>query len=248
MSVTYVDSLSISPASGRTSVTITIPISPGPAIGDIMTVAIYKELAGDITPPDGSWTLKASDTTNATTQGALFVFWKRLTAVDSSAYVFSWTGATYAGAQIINARGAVATGDPFQDFTILRTPNNSGNTIAASVTSVLDGLGLSFISTWAAAGRTFTAPTGWTRAEQHAVQATGYKENMAAGSTGTITWVASGNDYYQMFLGVLKPPPTGPTVSVVVGGVKKSAVYSVIIGGVKKAAQAYVIVGGVKKQ
>lgn len=248
MSVTYVDSLSVAPAAGRTSVSITVPVSPGPAIKDVMVVAIYKENTAAITPPDASWTLKASDTTNATTQGALFVFWKRLTAVDAGPYVFSWTGAIYAGAQIFNARGCVETGDPFRDFTILRTSNNTGNTIAAAVTSVLNGLGLSFISTWAAAGRTFTAPTGWTRAEQHATQATGYKESMADGSTGTITWVASGNDYYQMFLGVLKPPPTGPIVSVIVGGVKKSAVYSVIVGGVKKAAQAYAIVGGVKKQ
>lgn len=245
MSVTLVDSTVLVPAGSRTSVAI--PVPAGVASGDIVVVGVYKENTATITAPSG-FTLKASDTTNAATQGALWVYWKRLTAADTGTYSFSWTGASYAGGHAAAGRGAVATGDPFVGAAIVRTSNNSGNSVAETVASVLNGLGISFVTSWATATRTWTAPSGWTREEQTVNQATGIKTSMSATTTGTVTWVGNGNDYYQMFLGVLAPPVTGPVVSAVIGGLKKSAVYSVIIGGVKKAAQAYVIIGGVKKQ
>lgn len=248
MSVTYVDSNVLAPASGRTSIAVPIPNTPANQGDDIAVVAVYKENAAALTPPDGTWTLKGSDTANATTQGALFVFWKRLTANVTGTFGFSWTGSTYAGAHIFVARGCKTSGDPFYSFSIGRTANNSGAVISGSVGSVSGGLGLSFVSSFAVASRSWTVPATWIRPEQTTVQATGYKESMSAGSTGTITWTGNGNDYYQMALGVLEPPSSGSPRSVIVGGVKKtvSGLY-VIDGGVKKAATAYVISGGVKK-
>lgn len=247
MTVTYVESSVLVPAGSRTSVAI--PVPTGVASGDIVVVGIYKENTAAITPPSG-FTLKTSDTTNATTQGALWVYWKRLTAADTGTYSFSWTGAVYAGGHAIAGRGAVATGDPFVGTTsIVRSANNSSSTLATSATSILNGLAMSFVSSWATATRTWTAPSGWTREEQTVNMATGRLGTTVATSTGTVTWTGNGNDYYQMFLGVLAPPVTGPTLSVVVSGAKKAvANIYVVVGGVKKAATAYVIVGGVKKQ
>jgi len=245
VSVTYVESSVLVPAGSRT--TVAIPVPAGVDNKDIVVVGVYKENTAAITPPAG-FTLKASDTTNATTQGALWVYWKRLTGADTGSYDFTWTGSSYAGGHAVAGRGAVETGDPFIAGSIVRTSNNSGNSLGHAVTSILNGLGISFVSSWATATRTWTAPSGWNKEEQTVNQALGVKASMPATTTGTVTWVGNGNDYYQMFLGVLAPPVTGPTVSAIIGGVKKSAAYSVIIGGVKKAAQAYAIIGGVKKQ
>jgi hypothetical protein len=245
VSVTYVESSVLVPAGSRTSVAI--PVPTGVADKDIVVVSVYKENTAAITPPSG-FMLKASDTTNATTQGGLWVYWKRLSAADTGTYSFSWTGASYAGGHAVAGRGAVQSGDPFVGAAIVRTANNAGNSIAETVASVLNGLGISFVTSWATATRTWTAPSGWTREEQTVNHATGVKGSMPATTTGTITWVGNGNDYYQMFLGVLAPPVSGPTVSAIISGAKKTTAYYAIIGGVKKVAQAYAIIGGVKKQ
>ncbi len=245
MSVSYVESSVLVPAGSRTSVAI--PVPTGVANKDIVTVGIYKENNAAITPPSG-FTLKASDVTNVTTQGGLYVFWKRLTASDTGTYTFSWTGASYAGGHAIAGRGGIETGDPFQGSTsIVRTANNSGATVATSSDSIADGMAISFVSSWATVTRTWTAPSGWTREEQTINMATGEKTSAPATTTGTITWTGNGNDYYQMFLGVLKPVPVGTVVDIISSGTKKLATPYVISGGVKKAATVYVISGGVKK-
>jgi hypothetical protein len=248
LTVTYVESESVAAATGRTSVSV--PVPAGATNKDIVTVGIYKEHAAAITPPDGTWTLAGSETTNVTTQGGLWVFWKRLTGADAGPYIFTWTGTIYAGAQAILARGCAETGDPWAGKSIVRTANNAGATVSTSCASEVDGMGVSFCSSWALALRTFTQPSGWTKPEQNNVMATGYKTGMGAGSTGTLTWTGSGNDYYHMFLGVLKPhvvsaPAT--TIYAIIGGVKKAVTPYVIIGGVKEPATAFAIVGGVKK-
>jgi hypothetical protein len=246
MTVTYVESSVLVPAGSRTSVAI--PVPTGVASGDIVTVGVYKENTAAITAPSG-FTLKTSDTTNATTQGALWVYWKRLTASDSGTYTFSWTGSSFAGGQAIAARGAISTGDPFQGtVSIVRTANNSGATISTSADSILNGFGISFVSSWATATRTWTAPSGWLREEQTVNMMTGRQDTTVATTTGTVTWTGNGNDYYQMFLGVLKPvPPVGTTAYVIKSGVKKAATLYVIKSGVKKAALPYVVDSGVKK-
>lgn len=245
MSITYVESSVLVPAGSRTSAAIPVPV--GVADKDIVTVGIYKENTAAITAPSG-FTLKSSDTTNATTQGALWVYWKRLSAADTGTYSFSWTGASYAGGHAIAARGCVETGDPWAGSVFIgRTANNSGATISGSAGSVSGGLGISFVSSWATATRTWTAPSGWTREEQTINMATGEKTSMPATTTGTILWTGNGNDYYQMFLGTLMPPPSGSTIYVVSSGTKKAGLAYVISGGTKHAASPFVIAGGVKK-
>lgn len=246
MSVSYLESSVQVPAGSRTAAIA--PVPAGVANKDIVVVGVYKENTAAVTPPDGTWTQKAVDSTNATTQGALWVFWKRLTAGDTGTYAFTWTGSSYAGCHAIAMRGCIETGDPWYDSTILRTANNAGATVGASVNSISGGGAVSFVSSWATATRTWTAPSGWTKEEQTINEATGEKTGLSSGTTGTVTWTGNGNDYYQMFLGVLKPvPPPGTTVYVVKGGVKKAATLYVIKSGAKKAALPYVVDGGVKK-
>jgi hypothetical protein len=145
-------------------------------------------------------------------------------------------------------RGCIETGDPWHDATILRTANNAGATISASVNSITGGGAVSFVTSWATGTRSWTAPSGWLREEQTINQATGDKTGLTSGTTGTVTWTGNANDYYQMFLGVLKPvPPAGTTAYVIKSGVKKAATLYVIKSGVKKLATPYIVDGGIKK-
>jgi hypothetical protein len=246
MTVTFLDSNPVNPGNAANA---SIAVA-GPALAnDIAVVAVYKESTAAITPPDGTWTQLAVDTTNASTQGGLTIFWKRLTGVDTGSYNFTWTGTTYRAAQLLGIRGCATAGSPWvSGSTILRTANNAGTTINTSVTAVDGGMGISFVSSWATVSRSWTVPSGWTKPQQNAVSASGYKAGLSAGSTGTVSWVGNGNDYYQMFLGVLKPPSPSSVPYPVVSGVKKttSGLYAVV-SGLKKSATAYSIIGGVKK-
>lgn len=241
MPVSFVDSNFLSPA-GRTTASI-VPAAPNQA-KDIAVVGIYKENAAAITPPDSNWTLLAKDDANAGTQGALWVFWKRLAATDAGNYVFSWSGSTYSGAQTILARGCVETGSPWEDFVINRTPDNQGTSISNMVASPSGGMGVSFVTTFGVAANNFISPAGWTKVEQTVVQASAYSPPLNE-DLYNVTWQNTVKDFYQLFVGTLKPyvePSQGPSLSVVHQNIKHAAIPYVVIGGTKRNVSKLVVV------
>lgn len=194
---------------GANGTSAAVPVPAGAAVGDIVTVGIYKENGNAVTAPDGTWTQKAALTTSATTRGSLYVFWKRLTAADTGTYTFTWTGNVWRSAAAGCHSGRASSGDPFdgtvgtaESTTTVSTLNVSTSPAAANGDAV--GFWTNFNG-----GAGFTAPTGYTERQDSSVITLDTLDAVAAGSTGNVTATATVSDFEKAFLGVLAAASSG---------------------------------------
>ena len=197
-------------APGSNGTTAVLPVPTGAAIGDIAVVGIYKESTAAVTPPDGTWTSKASLTTSATARGGLHVFWKRLTAADTGSYTFTWTGSTFRAAAAGLWSGRLASGDPF-DGTVGTAESTTGVTTLNVSTSpaAANGDAVGFWTNFNGGGA-FTAPTNYTeRQEVSGVITLDTRDAVASGSTGNVTATCTITDFEKAFLGALAEATAG---------------------------------------
>jgi len=160
-----------------TGTPLNIPVPGSPAIGDIAVVA--AELNGSLSPaftyPSG-FTQKLNLTN---TNLKLRVAWKRLTALDSGQYALTYTSnGEFRQGHCALIRGAIATGDPFEDA---QTANATSTLTMppVSVTCSADSLLLHF---WALLNfRVSTPPTGFTRVKDTNYLDTAWKVPAAGG-------------------------------------------------------------------
>lgn len=206
---------SSSALTGASLATCNVPVPAGAAIGDIGVVGIYKEHATAITTVPSGFTLKATLSTSATTRGALYVYWKRLTAADTGTWNFAWVGAIFRAADAGLWSGRIATGDPFSG-TVGTAESTSGVTTLNVSTSPAVALG-DAVGFWTNfnGGGAWTAPTNYTeRQETSGVITLDTRDAVTSGSTGSISATCSITDFMKAFLGVLAPASGGGAVKV----------------------------------
>jgi hypothetical protein len=171
-------------------------------VGDIAVVAIYKENTAAITAPDGTWTQKAWLNTSATSRGSLAVYWKRLTAADTGSYTFTWTGSAWREAWCGLFSGRAGSGDPFDDFGTAEN-TTSGTTLNVSASpAAAAGDAVGFWTNFSG-GTNFTPPTNYTERFDGDVLTADTRDNIASGSTGSISASANHSSFIKAFLGVL---------------------------------------------
>ena len=197
-------------APGTNGTTAVLPVPTGAAIGDIAVVGIYKENTAAVTPPDGTWTSKASLTTSGASHGSLHVFWKRLTAADTGTYTFTWTGSDFRAAAAGLWSGRIASGDPFDGTVGTSEPGSTSTTVNVSTSpAAANGDAIGFWTNFNG-GASFTAPTNYTQRQSvSGVIAMETRDAVASGSTGNVTATASITDWMKAFLGVLAEATAG---------------------------------------
>jgi hypothetical protein len=147
----------------------------------------------------------------------LYVMWKRATGADSGTYDFTLSASDYRNAQAIRYVGAVTSGDPWNVTNSAQGGATSDTvTPAVSDTSTADDV----LWVWAGtnwAGGTWTPPTNYTerRDSGDGVCTVADRNQVAAGSSGSITGTCTGNDKRTAWLGAL--------MSVAAGGVTGTA-------------------------
>ena len=147
---------------GGDSASVAVAMPAGIQSGDIILVGIYKESAAAVTPETGF----TEKTPVAVVTGGQFHnqhwFWKRAGGSESGTYTFPWTGSCWREAFAMRISGAIATGDPFDNYQTATQPV-SGNAfpIPASFTPSVDECLLIWSGTnWA--GGAYTPPSGFT--------------------------------------------------------------------------------------
>lgn len=199
-------------APGSNGTTAVLPVPTGAAIGDIVVVGIYKENTAAVSPPDGTWTSKASLTTSGGTHGALHVLWKRLTAADTGTYTFTWTGSAFRAGAAGAWSGRIATGDPFDGTVGTSEPGATSTTVNVSTSPTgSNGDAVGFWTNFNG-GASFTAPTNYTQRQSvSSVIAMETRDAVASGSTGNVTATCTITDWMKAFLGVLAIASSGTT-------------------------------------
>ena len=192
---------SSSSLAGASSASVAVPVPSGAAVNDIAVVGVYKESTAAVTPPDGSWTEKATLTTSATTRGGLHVFWKRLTAADSGTWTFTWSGAVFSGAVAGLWSGRAISGDPFDG-----TPGTAESAVTVTTLNVSASPGNAngdAVGIWTSfnSGATFTAPANYTERQDIGNDLTlDTRDAVVAGSTGSISATSNLTDFMKAFL------------------------------------------------
>ena len=186
----YVSSANLTGASATSAA---VPVPAGAAAGHIAVVGLYLETSAALTPPDGTWTLKADLATGTpSTVGRLAVYWKRLTAADSGTWSWSWTGAGWRIGSSVLFSGRAATGDPFEGTPGTAETTGAGNIVIPAVSPAAAGDDLVAFAT------NFTGGA-WT-------PGSGLTDAVAAGTTGTKTFTCAGGAAgMKGFLGPLLP-------------------------------------------
>jgi hypothetical protein len=108
-------SSSIRGVSDTQGTSIAIPVPSGAAAGDIVIcfVGQFDHFGAAITAPTGFTQFAQIALSAVRVTG----FWKRLTASDTGSYTFSWaSSSTWANGNALCITGALATGDPIEDF------------------------------------------------------------------------------------------------------------------------------------
>ena len=232
--MTYIASSNVAGASGTTAA---VPVPAGAAAGDVVVIGMYTEMANGaetITFPAG-FTIKYDEGANSGTQGRLTVAWKRLTGADTGTYAVSWTTSTWRAVAAGLWRGRLASGDPFDGTAGGQA--NSGTVGPALSTSPAAAGGDAFhLLTDFAGGATFTPPANFTQRQALGVLALDTRDNIAAGSTGTVQGGASVSAVLKGFLGVLAAAAAGPTATLTFPTVVATGWTA--IGGTAQAALA----------
>lgn len=193
---------SSSSLAGASGTSAAIPVPAGAAVGDIAVVGIYKENAAAVTAPAG-FTQKSALTTSATTQGALHVFWKRLTAADTGSYSFTWTGSAWRAGACVLLSGRAAAGDPFDG-----TPGTAESTAAVTTLQVSTSpaaAGGDAVGFWTnfQGGNSYTAPASYTERVDIDVIGAFTRDAVAAGTTGNVSATSNVSGFQRAFLGVV---------------------------------------------
>lgn len=111
-------SSSVSGAADTNGTSCVVPVPTGAAVGDIALIAMEHWDTFDgtgITFPAG-FTVKVNGQLSGTRE-KLYVAWKRLTAADTGNYTVTWTTAQWNMGHCLMISGAIATGDPIENFT-----------------------------------------------------------------------------------------------------------------------------------
>lgn len=186
---------------GADGTSAAVPVPAGAAVGDIVSVGLYKENTNAVTPPAG-FTQKVALTTSVNSQGTLYVFWKRLTAADSGSYSFSWSGRVFREATAVCNSGRVATGDPF-DGTPGTVETNSANSVSPSTApAAAGGDAVGFATNFNGGVDFSTSSPGYVKQQDGDVSAAFTADNLGAGAT-TPTFSANITNGMKAFLGVL---------------------------------------------
>lgn len=213
----YIASSNFNPG-GAAGASAAVPVPTGAAAGDIVVVGLYLETTDTITLPSG-FTVKSDlqAAGSAFSLGRLVTAWKRLTAADTGTYTFSWTGSVLREAVCGLWRGRITTGDPFS--TAPSTNEAASNNLTVSGVNALLGDDLVGIATEVQNGFGWTPPSGFTERQDWGGAVTlDTKDNVAAGATGSVTFVngQSGTSNMKGWLagllsGVYKKSATGNT-------------------------------------
>lgn len=200
--VTY-RSLTNGPSNFATTVTLTPPA--GNAAGDVILATIYLEDANDMVPPAG-WTELVDILGNPpSSQGRVQVFWKRLTAPESSDWVFTHGGiSSWMEGNCWAFDNCITTGDPFESFSTLLA---SGTSLALPSIAVSEGaLLVGAVTNFN--GGSWTPASGMTEVHDFGVNtAMAHQSIMADGASGIKTFTAGNSGPLLGFIGSLAPVP-----------------------------------------
>lgn len=204
-----------------TSAAPAIGVPSGVTSGQIILVALYKEIVATVTTlPTGFAEATASPiSTTASGVHSLHLFWKRATGADSGTYTFGWTGSTYWEASATRFTGCIASGNPFDTGAGAPTSaqRSSNGTVTPGVSLTTQGADRLLVHTggnWQTG--TWTAATGFTKRIDNASDLLLETETFtSAGASGTVTASCSGSSSETAWLGALLPvaAATSPTTS-----------------------------------
>lgn len=209
--MTFVNFSTLAAGSGTNAA---VPVPSGSANLHIAVVGLYMESTATITTVPSGFTNKVNLATSATARGRLVVYWKRLSATDSGTYTFAWSGSTFRSGACGLWSGRVTSGDP---FTGTAGSAESGATVTSLAVStaplVAAGDAVGFWTNFNGGGG-FNALANYTERMDTAVLCMETRDNIAAGSTGSISPVHTTTDFMKAFLGVLAPASAGAPISV----------------------------------
>jgi hypothetical protein len=228
MAITYIDS-ALGGTTTTTSFSITLPTT---AAGDILILDYVSRALGDTTVGGTTgltWTRAHSQGFSDTGAGDSFnaagkTFWARATG-DHSGQTVTGTGTlnNTCAAVVTIYRGALASGDPLADATIVGAKNVSGDETQSQLTTTTDGAWVVLVVAntpdLAVTSPACTSPGALSiRAERLSTGGSDSSimhasaEKATAGATGAFTWVQtdalSGSWAY-----AITPEPTGSTFS-----------------------------------
>jgi hypothetical protein len=224
MAISYVTN-ALGATNSTTSFSITLPATQA---GDILILEYVHRGSGDATlggtsiTTDGlTWTEKHDQQFNTTPFSAKTV-WTRATG-DHSGKTITGSGLTNSCAAIVTVyRGALASGDPLADATIVGEDNASGNETQAEITTASDGAWVVLVVAnspdFAISSQASTNVTLTERAERLSTGGTDSSiahasgEMATAGATGSFTW-AQTNGVSGSWAYAITPANTPPTVA-----------------------------------
>jgi hypothetical protein len=183
--------------------TCNVPVPAGAASDHIAVVGIYKETTSAITTVPTGFTNKAALVTSADSRGSLHVYWKRLIAADSGTWNFGWTGSAWRSAVAGLWSGRITSGDPF-DGTV-GTGESTTTVNVLNVATTPGSAGGDAVGMWTnfAGGNSWTPPTNYTERRDNDTTSLHTRDNVAAGTTGSVTATADVSGFMKAFLGVL---------------------------------------------
>lgn len=177
-----VDLRSSSDTGNTANVTSRSPAVPaGAQVDDVMIafLDVWETIDPTITVPSGFQQIYK---VSAGTGVKCYAYWKRLTAVDTGTYTFSWTGAMFATAAVHCVSGAVLTGDP------VGTNYNTASGVSTTFpsTTVAPAYGDIPLLLWHGyndSSGTHTPPTGFAELFDFDSQTGAWRRAAAAGSS-----------------------------------------------------------------
>jgi hypothetical protein len=230
MAVTFVDSVL---AAGNPTTSLTCTLDFATAAGDILILEFTHRGTGDgtvagttVTTGGVTWTPK-HDQPYATNTFSGMTYWARATG-DHNGQTVTVSGLTNSCAGIVTCyAGALASGDPLADATVVGEDNASGNETQAQITTGTNGSWVVLVVAnspdVAVTSQTCTSPGALTaRAEKLSTGGTDTSiahasaEKATAGATGAFTW-AQTNGISGSWAYAIKPEPADTTAPVLTG-------------------------------
>ena len=184
---------------GATAANAAVPVPTGMAATDVAVVCAYLEPSVTVTPPDGTWTERA---TAATTGTRLRVFWHRATATESGTWTFTHASC-YREWYAFRVSGCRTTGDPFDASDVQSADATATTTPGVQVTTTSPNTLLVWAATSIQGSDSFTVPAGFTAVHATNSAGTGVKANAALGATGSQVGGFGGGTERTGFLGAL---------------------------------------------
>lgn len=184
----------------------TIAVPTG-STGDVVAVWAADGSASDVTPPDGSWTERA---TGSGGFAAVWLFTKTRTGSEGSDYQFTFTGA--AGAQLIAANLTDCdTSDPVADTAY---SSGSGTTLTGNdVTAATADSRLVLVAASITEGELDGPPTGMDEPEPSTDHLKLYDQSVGSGATGNRTTTINTTQNWIAFMTVFNDTASGVTAT-----------------------------------